>query len=200
MTEAPKRTARRIAPRERASYGPAPTAQAATYGQPQPAPAARPQAQAAPPEAPRIARPRPNDELAKRRQERKQRGDVDHVHAKRLGIAPSTIDPANYEYYWALDTDVARLEGREWEVVPKEDLKGQEAARHAGYDERARPQQHVLMRKFKPWDREDRAERLMLNREQDAALLRGTSPVLREGGGGADYASPNNSAGTELVE
>ena len=201
MTEPAARPARRAPPAERPSYGPAPAPSAASYG-PQPGQPSqrRPQAEAALPEA-RKARPRPNDELAKRRAERKERGAVDHGFDKRLGLDPRTIDTDNFEYYWALASDVKRLEGREWEVVPKDQIEGQEAARHAGYDEQAKPTQHVLMRKFKPWDREDRAERLKLNREQDAALLRGTAPILRDGGlGGADYASPNNSASTELVE
>lgn len=138
--------------------------------------------------APRRVRARPSDELLRRRRERKERGVVDHGFDKRLGLDERVLDHNNYVYYWATQDMVPRLTEREYEVVPKDDVKGQEVARHSGPDRDAKPQQSILMRKWKQWDEEDRQERLSVNREQDKALLRGNAAALKgDGQGGADY-------------
>lgn len=206
-TKQPSPAASRQPPRQPAAgvSGPAPKPSAASYGvQPGP-PEARVRTEAIVPEVRerpagetrQMARPRPADELVKRRQMRLQRGVTDHGHDKRLGINEARLDTDNFEYYWASAREVSRLEGREWEVVPAEELKGEEVTRHAGYDEQSKPTQHVLMRKYKPWDIEDRARRIALNKEQDQALLRGRADVLTDGGGGIDYVPKNNSVSTE---
>jgi hypothetical protein len=143
-------------------------------------------------------RARPSDEMIARRRSRKERGVVDHGFDKRLGLDERALDTENYVYYWATQDMVGRLQEREYEVVDSQTVKGQETARHSGVDRNDKPQQSILMRKWKDWDEEDRRERLKVNREQDEALLRGKSKVLVEGGkGGADY-TPEDGTGRPL--
>jgi hypothetical protein len=213
------------APRSTGNYGLAPTKQTTAGPQPRiireaPKVAARPSedqeahrrarlaadraaagedepARAATPGQNRV-RPRPSDEMVKRRAARKARGVVDHGFDKRLSVDEATLDTDNYAYYWATADQVARLEQREYEVVPPEEMRGQDAARHAGNDRNDKPTQQVLMRKLKEWDEEDRAERLKLNREQDEALLRGTANSLKDGDqGGVDYVPKGNKMSIE---
>jgi hypothetical protein len=139
-------------------------------------------------------RPRPDDKLVARRAERKKRGVVDHGYDKRLALDESKLDTQNYVYRQVIDRPgrVARLENREYELVTDDQIGGQDAARHGGVDREGGALQYRLMRKWKAWYEEDRAERLKSAREQDAALMQGKAAILNEEGGGADYASEGN--------
>lgn len=143
-----------------------------------------------------VKRARPNDELVARRAERKKRGGVDHGFDKRLPVPEHLLDHDNYVYRKVSDEPgrVQRLNALEWEVVPPDEVGGQEVRRHAGSDKEGRPMQAVLMKKLKTWYNEDSAEKAKLLKEQDAALMRGRVNGPK---GGADYASPNNSISTE---
>lgn len=141
-------------------------------------------------------RPRPNDELARRRAERKKRGVTDHGFDRRLHVDEKTLHLGSYAYRWVNDDSgkVARLQSKEWEICDKTDLDGQEAARHAGMNKESQPMQAVLMRKWLPWYREDKAEQTEMLRKQDQALMSGKAAVLRrDDKGGPDYASEENS-------
>lgn len=150
------------------------------------------------------ARPRPSDELVKRRAERKKRGVTDHGFDKRLALDETRLDKDNFVYRQVRDDPgrVARLKNLEYEVVTPEEIGGQDVTRHGGTDREGKPLQAVLMKKFKPWHDEDQAEKLRAGKEQDAALMRGKAKeVLTEGGqGGFDYAPPTNSLSTVGVQ
>jgi len=137
----------------------------------------------------------PNAELAKRRAERMQRGSVDHGFNKRLGLDDGQLDHANYRYRWVNDTpgNVSQLTAREWELVPSEEIGGQEVVRFAGRDANGAGQQTVLMRKYKPWFEEDAAAALTLHKKNMADMMRGTSDIQRApDSDGHEYALKTN--------
>lgn len=151
----------------------------------------------------KAARGRPNDELIKRRAERKKRGVVDHGFDRRLAVDETKLDKDNHTYRWVRDDPgrVQRLKDQEWEIVSSEEAGRQDVARHGGSDRDGKPMQAILMKKWKPWDQEDREAKLRLGKEQDAALMRGKAKeVLTEGGGGFDYAPDSNSLSQASVQ
>ena len=137
----------------------------------------------------------PNQELMKRRGERKARGAVDHGFNKRLGLDDSKLDHANYRYRWENDTpgNISGLVAREWEVCTPDDVGGQEVERYAGRDNDGKPLKAVLIRKWKDWFEEDAKSSLTLHRKNVADMMRGKSADQRAPeSDGSEYAAPNN--------
>ena len=137
----------------------------------------------------------PNEELKKRRGERKSRGAVDHGFNKRLGLDDGKLDHANYRYRWVNDTpgNISSLVAREWEVCTPDDVGGQETERYAGRDNDGKAQKTVLLKKYKEWFDEDAQSALGLHRKNVADMMRGKSADQRApDSDGSEYAAANN--------
>lgn len=140
-------------------------------------------------------RARPDDEMAKRRADRKKRGVVDHGYNKNLALDETRLDKDNYTYRFVNDVPgrVERLKNIEYEVVPADEIGGQDVLHHGGLDKEGKAHPVVLMKKYKPWYDEDQAQKVDFRKAQEEALMRGRDASLRENGGGAEYAPPSNS-------
>lgn len=139
----------------------------------------------------------PSAELARRREERKARGSVDHSFDKRLSTAGMSLDLDNYTYRWVNDEPgrIQRLQAQEYELVTDEEMNGLEGARHAGVSREGRPMQARLMKKYKPWFKEDQDEKLRESRELVKQLKSGTAKEIvqaQEGAGRENFYAKSN--------
>lgn len=132
-----------------------------------------PQAEA--PKRARRAPAGPSSELAKRRAERKARGENNYGPQKRLTTAGAVLDHENYQYRWENDETgrIAQMQNAEWEIVTEDELNGLTNDRHAGLNREGKAMNAVLMKKYKPWFEEDQAEKLKESQAYEEQVRKG---------------------------
>jgi hypothetical protein len=117
----------------------------------------------------------PNAELAKRRAERRARGETDLSNEQRLTTAGAALDHNNYSYRWVNEEigNVETLRSQEWEDVSDDEMNGLPRARLVGMSRDGKAMGARLMKKWKDWFDQDQDAKVSEHREREKALKRG---------------------------
>lgn len=129
------------------------------------------------------------------REQRRKRPGERYAYGRRLGVDPSILDHAQFQYRWINDKDARMLlltKHDDYEIVRndggavKEDSSdlGDAVTAHAGVKENGQPFAVYLCRKPRAWYEEDQAAAQKALDEQFANITRGKT---REGDTQSDY-------------